>query len=181
MSKRLLQGILFLLALPLAQARRGSTGLSPLDSGLETISNIFNISVLQNEYTKIGIAKLGLFILVFAVLFWSAQRAKFPRKTAGIVAFVTAFIGIFFLPDKWFDVTSSMIAGIIGGALYLGLGIIAIILAFKTFNGNVTNEWLDRLIGIIIILFMIILLTNTREALMIFLIIPKIKWRHRLK
>ena len=182
---KLLSLLSFLLILPSTFAfRTPRTGLNALDRGIELIGTTLNITVLENnEIVRLGVTKFAIFVLVLTLVRWSLLKGdRFDNKTASTIAVVFALFS-FFLPRDVVLLTAGTISAFIGAALYLTFGVVAMILAFKVFDGNATGHaWLDHLIGLAILLFATFVIGHATQTLSIFLFIPMQqvqKWRDK--
>lgn len=158
--------ILTILLAPSAFAY-GRTGVGILDSGIETISNIFHINVLRNNaYVQEGFLKMMLFIVLFAVSFSALNLAGgvFNRRTSGIVSFAFSAIGVFLMPTQWLLATGGMITAVMSSFVFVlifGGGIYA---ALFILQGPCPREFM----GLLLILLLLMLI----DAWAIFTNIP---------
>ena len=155
--KHLFYSLLLILLAPSVLAARLGTGISPLDRGIEVISGVFNIEVLKNnEYVQIGFMKFMIFVVLFSVSNAALKKVKgiFDKKTAGIVSFAFSMIGVFMMPTRWLMATGSLITAIMSALIFLGFFIgLSYVAVFK-----LKKNWLQHLLGILILLFLLFVL-----------------------
>jgi glucan phosphoethanolaminetransferase (alkaline phosphatase superfamily) len=119
-----------LVAVPLVSAKNFLSGFgsgnSPLQPILELVASMFNINL--SPALQIGLMRFFLFLLLFAVLNWSARTKVFrendvlSKKTANIVALIIALIIAIFMPQ-------GLVAGFLG--ILVGLGLPALLMGWS--------------------------------------------------
>lgn len=141
----------------------GRTGVSPLDKGIEAISNVFNIQILRtNESVQTGFMMFMIFIVLFAVSNMALKRVKFfDKKTAGIVSFAFSAIGVFMMPKEWLMATGGLITALMSSVIFLmvfiGLSVVAVF-TLRPKGDDDKMGWLKNLLGLILLLLLLFLL-----------------------
>ncbi len=162
-AKNTLPILTLLFSIPLSMGYTARTGISPLNRAIEMISELFNISVLQNnQHVQMGFLKFMLFIVLFAVSYMALKKVKvFDNKTAGIVSFAFSMIGVFMMPASWLLGTGGLITLIMSSTIFLGffvgLGIVAVFVLRKKGEDDQMG-WIKNLLGIILLLLLLFLL-----------------------
>jgi hypothetical protein len=136
-DKRLLTIFTLLTAAPGAYAL---TGIQPFDIVIRMIGNFFTAPSLSNPTIQEGVMRFLLFVLVFAVSFWSLNKTpafdRGDRRIAGTVSFVIAFIGVMFMPDNWLMATGGTMAVLTGSLVLIILGSL-IYIAMVVLRGSI--------------------------------------------
>lgn len=147
--------LLTLLIMPSALAYTARTGITPLNTAIEMISNLFNIEVLKNAYIQEGFLKFALFIFLFAVTNMALKKVKiFDKKTAGIVSFAFSMIGVFMMPTPWLMATGGLITVIMSSLIFLGFFIgLAYLAMFK-----LRKNWIENMLGLLLLMFLIFMI-----------------------
>ncbi|HJX05619.1 MAG TPA: hypothetical protein VJ461_02835 [Candidatus Nanoarchaeia archaeon] len=165
--KYLFLSLLLIILTPNAFGYSVRTGISPLNSAIEMISNLFNIEVLRNNTTvQLGFLKFCIFIVLFAVSFFSLRKTKIfddaqGKKTAGIVSLAFSLIGTFMMPQEWLLATGGLITVIMSSLIFLGffwgLAIVAVFILRKK-DENDRMGWIKNLMGLMLLLLLLFLL-----------------------
>ena len=166
--KYLFLSILLIILVPQVFAVSFRTGISPLNKGIETISNLFNINILQtNETVQVGFLKFMIFIVLFSVSFYGLKVTKIfdkdNNKTAGIVSFAFSMIGTFMMPTDWLKATGGLITLIMSSVIFLGFFIGLAIVAMFVLKPKKEDDpmgWVMNLLGIVLLLLLITLLDD---------------------
>ena len=152
-----------------------STRFSPLEIVFAGISNFFQFDVFAgDERLQIGLIRFLLWIVLFAILFFSANRFVFNkdryteanegRKMSIVVSLVISLISAIFLPEGAVIAIGTGYSAMMFAILSLTIAGLAIFFAFKTLNshGEKDAAWKDILgLFILIIAFMIMNVIST--------------------
>ena len=123
-------GVLLILALAVMPqfSLAYRTGISPLDTGIEALSDLFNIQALNNSYIQEGFLKFAIFIVLFALSFYSLgyvfdKGGGNPqgKKTAGVISFAFSMIGVFMMPREWLMATGGTITAVMSSLVFVGV------------------------------------------------------------
>ncbi len=149
---------LFLLLFLIPVAAAYSTGIPPLNQGVELISSLFNIDLLRsNEDVQVGFIKFLLFITIFAVFRQALLKAGgvFQEpKTAGIVSFSVSAIGVFLMPRSWLLATGGAITALVSASVFLAIFLGVSYLAVMKLN----KDALQNLFGLLLLVLLLMLL-----------------------
>jgi len=146
--------------------------VSPLEKVFEVIANFFHFEIFAgDEKLQIGLIRFLLWIVLFAIFFFSANKFVFNkgydagegRKISTVVALVISLISAIFLPDGVVIAIGTGYSAVAFAILSITIAGIAILLAFKTFNGSSNGEAWRDIVGlfILIIAFMIMNVIST--------------------
>jgi len=140
------------------------TGVSQLDYGLELLSKLFYIDLLNSsQVVQIGFMKFMIFIVTFSVVNMALGKISFfEKKTAGIVSFAFSMIGTFMMPIQWLEATGGTITAVVSSiffiAFFWGLGYVAVVvLRSKEDDGGM--GWIKNLMGLLL-LFLLLFIIN---------------------
>lgn len=165
--------VLSILSIPFAFAFDIS---NTLDRGFTMIGDFFYISAFDNPIVQIGFIRIMLFVAMFAVMYSAFKSAGeklkwMDNKTAKIVSFVFAMLGVFLMPESWLMATGGSITALVSAMFYLliigGGGYIAV----RSLRGNL----IANLMGIVLILALIAFVEVWANfvGLGMFLFVPK--------
>jgi hypothetical protein len=160
--------LLMLFLIPSALAY-GRTRIIALDRGIEMISNVFNIQVLENNsWVQEGFLKFMIFIVLFAVSHFGLKKANIlDNKTSGIVSFAFSMIGVFMMPTDWLMATGGVITAIMSSFVFLlifvGGGVVAMFV-LKPKDENDPMGWLKNLLGLMLLFFLLFLIQVWADA-----------------
>ena len=158
--QRIMLLLMPLLALPSALAYRANTGISPLNSVIETVSKLFNVTALENPTVQLGFLKFSLFVMFLAVTHFAFSKV-FDNKTAGVLATMFSLIGAFLMPVNWVSANGAVITAVLSGLIPLGLVGAGIWFALYKLN----NNNLERFFALLIILILFIVLDVYQNVL----------------
>jgi hypothetical protein len=145
----------------------GRTNLYALDRGIEMISSVFNIRVLEgNSFVQEGFLKLMIFIVIFSVSNYGLKATKIfdkdgGKKTSGIIAFAFSMIGVFMMPTRWLEATGGVITAIMSSLVFLLIFIGGAAVAMFTLKPKEKDDpmgWLKNLLGFMLLLFLLFML-----------------------
>ncbi len=147
--------LILLLTIPLAMAY--STGIPPLNQGVNMIGGLFNLEMLrENEDVQAGIIRFGLFIVLLAVFRMGLLKAGgvFDTKTANITSAVISGIGVFFMPRDWLMATGGAVTALASASIFLAIFLGISYLAVMKMN----KDWMQNIGGILILILLFMLL-----------------------
>jgi hypothetical protein len=167
--KELKKGLLLILLTLLGLNNAYAYTISPLETVTNNIAKFFNFQVFTSQTMQIGFLRFLLWIMLFAVLFWSGSQFVFKgdegRKTAGIVAAIMALIGVVFMPENAITGIGTAYAGLFFTLLTVGIAFAAVYIAFGKLKAEDKSEWWKHLIGFMVLLFAILIL-NVVQVIM---------------
>jgi hypothetical protein len=164
--KYLAVSIMILSILPIVSAY-GRTRIYALDRGIEMISSVFNIRVLENNsYVQEGFLKLMIFLVIFSISNYGLKAAKIfdkegGKKTSGIIAFAFSMIGVFMMPTDWLMATGGIITAIMSSFVFILVFIGGAYLAMFKLRPKEEGDkmgWLLNLLGLLLLLFLLFLI-----------------------
>lgn len=178
--RQLLFSLLTLITIPGALAFRTDT---PLDLPVEMISKLMTVSVLGNEMVQIGFIRFAIWLLVFALGFYSFSNFAFKqdRKTAGILSATIAFIGALFMPREWVVAQGGLMTAIVASALILGLIIGGMFAIWKLSSHE---SFVIRIISVALVFILMYIVsilewrTGSHAVAPLFILVPRF-WRRR--
>ena len=153
----LVAAVLGILSIPIVYA---STGVGMMDNVLNMIGNFFNISAFENELVQIGFLRIGLFIIMFTIAYYSLKRAAVLGENGGkpakVIAFVFAAIAAFMMPTPWLLATGGTITFVMSSLIFVllfwGLAWVAI----KELRG----DWIKNLFGLLLLIMLSMLIVQ---------------------
>lgn len=120
---------------------------------------------ITNPDAQVGLIRFLLFILFFAIFFQAGSLVfRDNRRTAGVFAFVIAFIGMLGMPDSWIRASGGMISIILGQGLIIGLMFYLLYLAFFKLNEGIGKNLLGFLVILLVFYFWGLWTDNVTEA-----------------
>ena len=145
----------------------GRTNIQALDRGIEMISSVFNIRVLENNsFVQEGFLKFMIFIVLFAVSNYGLKATKVfdkdgGKKTVSIIAFAFSMIGVFMMPTRWLEATGGVITAIMSSFVFILIFIGGAWVAMFTLKPKGDDDkmgWLKNLLGFLLLLFLLFML-----------------------
>ncbi len=147
-----------------------------MDKGFNLIGDFFYITAFDNYIVQVGFIRIMLFVAMFAIMYAAFKSAGeklkwMDNKTAKIVSFVFAMLGVFLMPEAWLMATGGAITALVSSIFYLMIMLGGGYIAVRSLRTN----WATNLMGIVLILALIALVEVWANfvGLGIFLLIPK--------
>ena len=140
--------ILFLLIIPVVAADPITDTLAKAG---KTVLKLFDLSWVEGPEMLGALVRVGVFLMVFALLFWGSRTLHLPGATGGIIAFVMAAITAIFIPASILIAMGGIWATIFAMVFVFG-PILAVLFIIYTYIPGTT--WVQNLIRIIILLML---------------------------
>jgi len=148
-TKRLLTTMLPALALAAIPVLAVQTGFSPLNTAVETIASLFNVTALQNERVAEGFAYFTWFVITFSLYNYGGLKLfKDSKRTANTIAFFLALISTFFMPVQVLMTASKVYASIFWIFIFTLPPLLALYFGYRTKENNHLGQ---RLMDLVIV------------------------------
>lgn len=172
--KRVLFGVLLsFTSIPFVSALSLSDSM---DRGFTLIGDFFYITAFDNPIVQIGFIRIMLFVAMFAIMYAAFKSAGeklkwMDAKTAKIVSFVFAMLGVFLMPEAWLMATGGTLTALVSSIFYLMIMLGGGYIAVRMLRGNLVAN----LMGVVLILALMALVEVWANfvGLAIIFLIPK--------